>query len=555
MANALLTGVSGLSTHQKMIDVVGHNLANLNTTGFKSRRALFSDVFYETVKGGSGGAVGVAGGTNPSQIGNGSKLATVAVNHSQGNLEATGAAFDFALEGDGFFVVDSAAEGPLYTRAGAFGIDKNGFLVDVASGHLIRRFGSLGEPNSLGPAFQSPGATGIRIPLGARVPGQATAVASLRGNLSPTSTPATHHVLATVDPLTVNGTSAGLATLMNDLDLITSPYASGDSIDVTGTDHDGSSVTASILVDDTTTLQDLVDGISAAFSGATARLDATGQLVLEADQSGRSALDFSLTDTNATAPGANIAAAGIATTRTGASGEVIRGGVEVFDEQGGAHAVGIEMVREDDGTWSLTATIDPAEGTLVDASVTGITFNPDGTFSQAVGTGTGNADLVLQFANAPGTQTIQLDFGTPGTLGGLTSIAGESSIATDQDGFSTGTLVAVNVDGTGAIEGVASNGRRIPLAQMAIASFANPHGLEGLGNNFFRATPSSGTAEFGSGQTGGRGVVRSGQLEKSNVDIALEFTQLIVAQRGFSANARTITVTDEILEELTSLLR
>ncbi|MCL4104807.1 UNVERIFIED_CONTAM: hypothetical protein GTU68_034246 [Idotea baltica] len=251
-----------------MIDVVGHNLANLNTAGYKARRASFADVFYETIRNGSGGVsgggIGTVGGSNPAQLGNGSKLASVAVNHSQGELDVTGAAYDMALDGEGFFVVASQ-DGPLYTRAGAFGIDDDGYLVDTATGYRVQRFGTVGLP--------------------------------------------------------------------------------------------------------------------------------------------------------------------------------------------------------------------------------------------------------------------------------------------------TGVLNDVAIDESGLIEGVASNGRRVALAQLAVARFRNQNGLTSEGNNMFRGTPASGTVELGAARTGGRGGVLTGQLESSNVDIAVEFTRLIIAQRGFSANARTITVADEILEELTNIVR
>jgi flagellar hook protein FlgE len=122
------------------------------------------------------------------------------------------------------------------------------------------------------------------------------------------------------------------------------------------------------------------------------------------------------------------------------------------------------------------------------------------------------------------------------------------------DGFPPGELAEVQVDTDGKVYGLASNGIKIPLAQLAIASFRNTDGLVAIGNNYYTGSLASGAAEIGSA-LGSRGAVRSGQLEGSNVDLALEFTRLIIAQRGFSANSRTITVTDEILQELTSIIR
>ena len=149
MANSLLTGVSGLTSHQKMIEVVGHNLANLNTTAFKSRHVTFSDVFYDTIRNGTGSNGSQLGGSNPAQIGYGSKLANVAVQHTQGGFDSTGGQFDFAIDGNGFFVLDSN-EGLALTRSGTFGLDANGILVDGIAGAetwiAINAFEGLGIP-------------------------------------------------------------------------------------------------------------------------------------------------------------------------------------------------------------------------------------------------------------------------------------------------------------------------------------------------------------------------------------------------------------------------
>lgn len=553
MANSLLTGFSGLASHQRMIEVVGNNLANLNTTGYKSQRASFADVFYETVKGGSGGAPGVIGGSNPAQIGNGSKLASVAVNFSQGGLDTTGSEFDFAIDGEGFFVVNSE-NGPHYTRAGAFSIDNDGFLVDSATGYHVQRFGTTGEVNALGPAFQSPGSSSIRLPIGASVPGQATSVANLRGNLSPSSLPATTHRLSTNTPLTNGGTAAVASDLLNDLDIVTTPYASGDLIEVSGTDGLGNAFTANVAVDDTTTLQQFVDQLTTQVPAATASLDTDGNLVIESDEAGPSRLGVRLSDVFGNTGAASYDPGMLQVENSGVAGDVVRAGLEVFDEQGNAHVVGLELTPQTDGSWTLEASLDPSEGSITDARVEGIRLNSNGSFQTAGIAGVGDENLVFQF-NSGEPQTVRINFGDPGTFTSLTSIAVASSLTSEQDGFSTGTLVGVNIDESGVVEGVSSNGRRLPLAELAVAMFRNPQGLEFRGDNLFRSTTSSGTVEIGAARSTGRGAILSGQLEQSNVDIAVEFTRLIIAQRGFSANARTITVTDEILEELTNLIR
>src|SRR5262249_35966745 len=128
MSDALTTGVSGLRVHQRMLEVVGNNLANLNTTGFKAQEIRFADLVYQTLHPATSGSDGT-GGTNPVQVGLGVSVATIASNFQQGGLEATGGDFDLAIQGNGFFVVNDGVQ-DLYTRAGAFAVDKDNFLVD-----------------------------------------------------------------------------------------------------------------------------------------------------------------------------------------------------------------------------------------------------------------------------------------------------------------------------------------------------------------------------------------------------------------------------------------
>lgn len=561
MPNTLLTGVSGLTSHQRMIDVVGHNLANLNTAGYKSRRATFSDVFYETIRSGSGGVssggIGTVGGSNPAQLGNGSKLASIAVNHSQGELDVTGAEYDMALDGEGFFVVQSE-DGPLYTRAGAFGVDSEGFLVDSASGFRVQRHGIVGSSDS-GASFQTTGSTNILIPRGAAVPGQATSQISLRGNFSPAANTQQTELLGSADILTTGGGAAPATTtnLLNDLDVVTTGFAVGDAITIEGFNHDGSALNAAVNVDDTTTVGSFLSQLSAALPDATASLSADGKINIQADVAGGSQLeiDFSVQAGSTGVADLQDAPFALVALVNGAEAEVFPSSLEVHDAQGTPHAIGVELSKLEDGSWELHASIDSDVGTLTDNIISGITFNADGSFDSVTGAGINGSALEIQFVGVDELQRVEVDFGEAGSLSGITSIAGETDVISFHDGLATGILNGVAIDESGLIEGVASNGRRVSLAQLAIATFQNQNGLTSEGNNFYRGTPASGTAEVGAARSGGRGGVLTGQLESSNVDIAVEFTRLIIAQRGFSANARTITVADEILEELTNIVR
>ncbi len=554
MANALITGVSGLNSHQRMLEVIGNNLANLNTTAYKTRRTLFSDLLYETVRAASGSSGSNLGGVNPAQVGSGSRVARIDMQFAQGNFETTGGQLDFALQGNGFFIVNNGVQN-LYTRAGAFGIDDAGTLIDPATGYRVQRFGTIGEPDGINPAFQIPGDSTIRIPLGAVIPGGATANAAMRGNLPSTADGPSAQVISSFAPWTAGGSAATSATLLNNLDQNSTAYGAGDSITISGTDHDGSPVSVTLAVDGTTTLGALVSAVSGAFGGATAALAADGRITLTSDSTGESFLSLTLADTAGNTGGTDFSMNPAIVSTNGTAGDTVQATIEVFDDRGGSHFVNLVFQKQADGSWNATAGLNPSDGTMIDGSIEGIRFNADGSFASVDGTGTGDANLVFQFAGIAGPQSVAVSFGQNGSFDGMTELAMASSLAAQQDGFPPGNLVSVQIRGDGTLEGVSSNGRTFALAQLAIASFLNPNGLAAKGDNYFESTLASGDVEVGAALSGSRGAVRGGQLEQSNVDIALEFTRLIVAQRGFSANARTIRVTDQVLEELTNLIR
>ncbi len=555
MPSALQIGVSGLNAHEKMLEVVGHNLANANTTAFKSRRVLFSDLLYEGIRSTAGEKSGILGTINPAQIGNGVQVASIDVNFNQGELEPTSDPLDMAIEGDGFFVVDGGPAGQLYTRAGSFRVDEQGSLVDPSTGYKVQRFGALGEPEGLNAGFQIPGDSSIRVPFGAAIGGQGTDFVNIAGNLQAGSTGPVERQLQSFRAWTVGGVPASATTQLNQLDGLTQPYIAGDLIQVVGAESNGNPISANFNVTPTSTLGDLVSFIDATYTSAGAALDAAGKIVMTADGVGPSLVSMTLSDGPANQGHLGLTNNPMVVTAAGKDGDRVQGGIQVFDIRGGAHVVNLTYQKQADSSWTMTAALDAADGTVVDGSVQRITFNPDGSFAGAGATGTGDLFVSMAFTGIPTPQVMRFGFGDPNSLQGLTELASTSSISAQQNGFSPGKLISVRIKGTGEVEGVASNGRAIPLAQLALASFRNPDGLLGVGDNFYSASVSAGDPEIGTGQAGDRGSIRSGQLERSNVDMATEFTRMIVAQRGFSANARTITVASETLEELLGLIR
>ncbi len=553
MSNALSTGVTGLIAHQRMLDVVGHNIANLNTNGFKKQHVLFADLFYENLAAASG-ATATRGGTNGSQIGQGVTISQIDRDFTPGTLEATGGQYDLAIAGDGFFVLNDGGS-ELYTRAGAFHLDAGGVLIGPG-GLQVQRLSGVGEPDGINGGFQVPGNLQIRIPNDATIPGVPTSEVTVTGHLSTTTTPPLATVKSSTSPFeTKGGQTAVLTTLLNDLEGNQTPYAGTDTIVIDGRNADGSNIAPiSLPAPSTTTLGDLVNAINGiSGTGFTASLNG-GRLVLTADETGPSdkfAINFRDESGNTGNTDFTLQKPEVVTT-VGADEGVERSSVGIVDPRGTEHELQLTFSRTDDDAWRLNVAMDPSEGVVVQDVVEPIEFNDDGTFRT-----TGDPTIVLEIEGFDAPQVVRFSFSSDSTLQSLNNQGSEpTGLSVFQDGFKPGTLRAENVkiDADGSVVGIV-NGRDVLIAQLAVVSFQNPKGLVAIGDNLFTQSLNSGDPELGAAGTGSRGQIRGGQLESSNVDIAFEFTRLIVAQRGFSANARTITVSDEVLEELTNIIR
>jgi flagellar hook protein FlgE len=398
MLRSLFSGISGLRSHQTMMDVTGNNIANVNTTGFKSSQTVFQDTLSQLLRG-AGAPQGGNGGTNPSQVGLGVRLAGVTTNFGQGSAQTTGRSTDLMIQGDGFFVVQNAGEA-LYTRAGAFSFDTDGRLT-TPEGGVVQGWSAdaAGVVDTNGPVGD------IVLPVGAVLAPTQTATATIGGNLP-----------ADADP--------------------------GDEVPTS---------------------------------------------------------------------------------------------IKVYDVEGTEHTMSVTFRKQVlPGTgWDLVA------GTGDAVAGGPITFSPDG-----------KTPTPASLTYTIGTQAVQID------VSALTGYAGQTSAAAlSQNGSAMGSLQAFTMSPDGTLVGVFSNGLKQPLAQVALSNFNNPAGLEKVGGSMYRTTVNSGTSQLGVAGAGGRGLLSSGTLEMSNVDLAQEFTNLIVAQRGFQANSRVITTSDSILEDLVNLKR
>ena len=543
-----MTGITGLRAHQQKLDVVANNLANMNTVGFKQQSTVFSDMLYQQLRSGSEGDAN-SGGINPKAIGSGVKVAQITRNFNQGALETTSQPFDYAMNGEGFFVLSSPVGGQdVYSRAGAFGVDSEGRLVDPGTGFLVQRIGDMGEGINGGLQFQTAGDDSIRVPIGATISGAVTELMQINGNLPANASEPIAGVISLSAPLEVGAVAATGADTLASLDINTVAYVPGDTIEFSGTNPDGTAFAGSVAAD-TATVQDLVDSINAAVTDATAALLADGTISLTSDNTGENLMSITLTDGVANTGLSNFGAVGFIETIEGYNGDSFELISEVVGPQGEAHELALLFTKDTPNTWTVTANIDPSVGTMVDDTVGSLTFNEDGSFNFAGGLGTDDANLVVLFNGSSVNQTVSMD------LSSLSHYASAYNVNVDQDGIPAGVITTVNVTTRGELMGIASNGRIVPVAQLAVANFDNVRGLVAEGDNYYTRGLASGEPMVGSGETGGRGQIIGGQLEQSNVDIAQEFTQLIIAQRGLSANARTITVSDEVLEELTNIVR
>ena len=226
-------------------------------------------------------------------------------------------------------------------------------------------------------------------------------------------------------------------------------------------------------------------------------------------------------------------------------GDTVVGSIEVRDSQGAAHSVTMTFTKTGNNVWSWAA----SGQTGITGSGT-VTFGTDGLLSATTGS-------AIAFTPAGAAAlSITPEFGATGLTTSVTQFSTDSTIAgTSQNGYPSGDLQSISISDDGVISGMYSNGLNRTLAQIATASFNNPQGLTKVGDNMYTVSNSSGDPQVGTSGTGNRGTITAGTLEMSNVDLSQEFTNMIVAQRGFQANSKTIMTADQMLSDLVNLRR
>jgi len=559
LTSALFTGLSGLNTAQFRLDVIGDNIANVNTTGFKGGRALFQTQFSQTLSAGTRPGT-LQGGTNPSQIGLGSVLGSVQRVFLPGSIETTGYPTDLAIEGDGFFVLRTALNERVFTRDGAFSLSAQNKLVGQ-DGFFVQGYGVNDRFEVVPGVLQD-----LDIPLGTLTTAQATSRVFIDGSLNSNGTLGTQGTILQTQPLVIDAGGTPLAagtTLMTDLRDAATPgttlFNVGDTLSINGVKRGGRDVAKeTFAITATTTVQDYLDfmdqviGIdsSAGVPGSPGTAINGGRLELRGNVGTANALSIPAGTLNSSNP-ARVNPFDFNETQA-ANGESINTSFIVYDSLGTPLTVNLTSVLESRTTgetvWRFYVSSDDA--TPLDTVVGNgtVTFDANGQFKEA-----SNTDISIDRTNT-GAATplpINIDFTE---LSGQT-VRESALIMSDQDGFATGTLIDFAVGTDGVIIGTFSNGQAKSLGQVAMATFANNAGLIQRSNNVFFTGANSGEAQITAPQVLGAGRVLAGALELSNVDLSREFVGLITASTAFSANSRVISTSDQLLQELILLGR
>lgn len=467
LSSALFSGISGLSTLGNAMQIIGDNIANVNTVGFKGSTFTFQDLLSQ--------ATSTMSGT--SQVGRGTALGDISSSFEQGSFESTGSTTDLAVGGAGFFVMREAATTNLfYSRAGNFRFDKDGNLINP-EGYVVQ---------------------GWALDANGQDTGSVTDVALTSFTSSPSAT--------------------------TNMKVIVNLDSAGDDA-TTGTD---------------TSLSGAWDGQNATPIAATAyeyqttvkvydSLGSTHDVTVYFDKANTASTYEYIVTCTATEDNRTI-------TALSHDGLLARGTITFNSGSGVITDVGLDQCNGD-GTWTTQT-----EATHISTA---------GYFQFAPTFISGNA------------MTVDLDFGSRwngsawvnDSLSTTQFASASTTTFQSANGYGAGDLQGVNVDVDGVMTGTYSNGQLIPLFRVALAKFTNNHGLYKEGGNLFRETRDSGAAITNKPGTNGLGSIAPNAIEQSNVDIATEFVKMITTQRGFQANSKIITVTDQMLAELINLKR
>lgn len=571
MMRSLYSGVAGLKTHQTRMDVIGNNIANVNTTAYKSSSMTFSELMSQTTQKASGAnATTGVGGTNAKQIGLGVKAGAInTAITTQGSAQSTGNPFDIMITGDNFFVVSNGSEN-FFTRDGSFYVDGAGNLAMTSTGYNVMGWGVDETTGNI----KQDTVTALRIMSAANMtyPPEATTKANISGILDENDKDVTSANGKTVNlnffdargySYTAKFTfkqSSGTASNEYSMELTKLLDSTGAEIDISKVKFGDNS---------TQTLQTPVTFAGDTYEWDGKQLKTKADKKVVADLSAAFNADGTLKDTSTDEAAAKtqqetLDAIAAAYGYEGSTDEFLK----LYQKDANGTEVTVETML---GNMAKTTT---AQGDLVLTTDKDKPMTMDGRFFEGVkvifDTDTGKLKQVgsnvtdfktnVDFTPLGGNFsniTIDLSECTNYDNKGTSTIGATSG---DLDGLGTGRrlgdMIGVFIQKDGMIYASYDNGMTKLLGQIATAAFANASGLEKEGDNLYSATLNSGEFDgIGVDITAGGGYMSPGQLEMSNVDLSSEFTEMITTQRGFQANSRIITVSDTLLEELTNLKR
>lgn len=541
MLRSMYAGVSGLNSHQQMMDVTGNNISNVNTVGFKSSRVTFKEMLSQTIQGASAPQDSRAG-TNPQQVGLGVGLGSIDADMSSGNLQSTGKTSDVAIQGDGFFVLRDG-NNQVYSRAGNLNFDENGRLYSSSTGMLVQ--GWMADANGEYGDFNSQNIDDITLKQ--EINAVATDKVRYGKNLDASAMNNLEIIEQSLE-LSDGATPANTDTLGFSLEAVEGSHnlwnytlTAGDTAtDINGL---GDELTGQLKLDNDGNLQEITEGD---LSTGTSLLNSS--LVVDLQGSG------STVSLNIPASGSDLDTVNLI---DDSSGHVVdlafeqtaerNIAVDVFDSQGGKHTVVLPLEKTANNEWTISnaeITVDGVTGTPSLGGDHTITFDENGNIE-------GGESVELSFTPAgPATnQTVELDFSA------VTQFAGSMTANfSNVNGYSDGALESFSFTETGDVVGSYSNGLTQTLAKLGLANFSNPAGLT-RNEGVFQTSSNSGDPELGPAAQGGFGTLAPATLEMSNANLSQEFTNMITAQRGFQASSKLITTSDEMLQELVNLKR
>ncbi|MCC6729246.1 MAG: flagellar hook protein FlgE [Chthonomonadales bacterium] len=577
MLQAMFSGVSGLQAHQLKMSVIGNNIANVNTYGFKSGRVSFQDQLAQMLRPATAPS-DTAGGLNPAQVGLGVSLGSIDTIETQGNLQTTGKGSDLAIQGSGFFAVTdgSAVE---YTRDGSFDLDSTGAIVNQSTGRRLLGY-AADASGHVDTGVPITAASVLTVPIGQLGSARATERIHFVGNLDAAA--AVHSTAVTYSGNLSSAAAAddSVSVTSTVYDTLGNPHEVQVTLSNPASGPAGAGVPAgasyawdaTVAIDGTESYQSSA-GKSRLYlvAGRWQLADATGQpagssIALDggaganhgpripgAGGAGPVSIRLDLGGATAVAGASSLAGEADGSTGTNpAWGTSIR----TFDSLGIEHLIAFRYTRVPlegapppgaTSQWNWVATENGQEvASSATAGNSPLFFNPAG----QIVAGSSQTAVISPSGQAVPPFTVSLDYQD------LTQRAGDANAAaTYQDGYAAGALNSFTISSDGVVTAVYSNGQSRALGQVAMAAFANPGGLAKVGNNLLRETSNSGVPQIGVPDQSGRGKIVPGFLEMSNVDLSGEFTNLIVTERGFQANTRIISVVDDLLQEVINLKR